>query len=412
MRTGSQSPEKTKPSRTEQLFLAANFTTWLGNGTQLIAASVLVLRAEHSTLAVGWVFVVVAIPQALFSLYFGRLADRFDRRTMCMICDLCSAGVAVVLPVWLILGGAPNVAAYVVSFALAIVAAAFVPASNALIKERVSTERLAPFNANFTIATQAGSLLSGAAGGFMIEFFGLRPMFFFNAVTFAFSACCWIVMGRRAAEPTAQAAASAEPARAGEAGAPLRRLGILFAVGSVNITVSNALLVVVVIQTFRQSTGIYGAVDALAGIGILVGAASYKRAVSRLSNHWLALIGFIGNASLIALEPFRIGLLIGVIPFAAVSFGIANVSSRTLLTRAIPPERAGRVFGAVNAFGLGAALVATAAIAGISDHISIRYAFWTLSLLIGIVPIVVILSLRGWYAAKNVETPAVLQPSP
>jgi MFS family permease len=411
MSAGSQSQEKARPSRAERLFLAANFTTWLGNGTQLIAASVLVLRAEHTTLAVGWVFVVVAIPQALFSLLFGRLADRFDRRSMCVVCDLSSALVAVVLPVWLILGGAPNVAAYVVSFALAVVAAAFVPASNALIRERVPSERVAPFSANFTISTQAGSLLSGAAGGFMIELFGLRPMFFFNAATFAFSACCWVAMGRLAARPAAEKAAAAEPALAGVAGVPLRRLGALFAVGSVNITVSNALLVVVVIQTFRQTTGIYGVVDALAGVGIMVGAAAYKRSFNRLSNLWLAFLGFTGNAALIALEPFRIGLLLGVIPFAAFSFGIANVSSRTLLTRAVPEAQAGRVFGATNAAGLAAALAATVAIAAIADHISVRYAFWSLSLLIGLVPIALILSLRGWYAANNVETPAVLQPS-
>ncbi len=75
--------------------------------------------------------IAVTIPQVALSLFFGKLADRFDRRTLAMISDLASAAAAIGLPVWLALGGDPSTVSYVASFILSISAALFFPASNA-----------------------------------------------------------------------------------------------------------------------------------------------------------------------------------------------------------------------------------------------------------------------------------------
>ncbi|MFD3422954.1 hypothetical protein [Streptomyces decoyicus] len=86
------------PRRAERLLVSAAFATALGNNVQLIVGALLVIREQHTMMAVGRLFIAVAGPQALLSPFFGRLADRFDRRTLWIGCDVTSAALALGLP--------------------------------------------------------------------------------------------------------------------------------------------------------------------------------------------------------------------------------------------------------------------------------------------------------------------------
>ncbi|MEU1318814.1 hypothetical protein [Streptomyces tibetensis] len=68
--------------RAERLLVPAAFATALGNNVQLIVGALLMIREQQTMMAVGWLFIAVAGPQALLSPFFGRLADRFDRRAL------------------------------------------------------------------------------------------------------------------------------------------------------------------------------------------------------------------------------------------------------------------------------------------------------------------------------------------
>ena len=119
--------------RAERLLVPAAFVTALGNNVQLIAGALLMIRSDKTMLSVGLLFIAVAVPQAVLSPYFGRLADRHDRRRLWIGCDATSAVLALALPVWLTLGGAKAPGVYAANFALAVVAALFFPVSNAMI---------------------------------------------------------------------------------------------------------------------------------------------------------------------------------------------------------------------------------------------------------------------------------------
>jgi MFS family permease len=49
-----------------------------------------VFTTAGSALSVGWLFIAASVPPALLSLVFGKIADRYDRRTLCMVADLAS----------------------------------------------------------------------------------------------------------------------------------------------------------------------------------------------------------------------------------------------------------------------------------------------------------------------------------
>jgi MFS family permease len=370
--------------RTERFLLPASFITCLGDSIQLTAAALLVLQSERNALAVGWLFIFVAIPQVVLSFIFGRAVDRFDRRLLCVACDLTGAAAALVLPVWLLLGGPVSIGAYVSNFALAIVAALFTPASSALIRERIRPERLGPFNANFEMATQAGTLLSTAVGGFLIQSFGVKPFFFFNAASFLASAILTLAIGRqRVPAGVEQDSTEATGAVAADR-PPVVWLGLLYALGSLVTTVWNTIIVVLVIEAFRQGAGTLGVVDALAGVGLLLAAAAYKWISPRVGDLRLALAGYLSCAGLVALQPLTmLGALICV-PLAALTFGLGRVAARTLLMSAVPSSRAGRVFGATNAFGLALSVVGTLAISSVVDRTDVRNGFLMLGVLVGI----------------------------
>ncbi|GIG61398.1 putative MFS-type transporter YfiS [Longispora fulva] len=390
--TAPPAPRPTVPAtRAERLLLPATFVTSLGNGIQLVAAAVLIFTTGHSTVSVGWLFIAASVPPALLSLFFGRVADRLDRRTLCLVADLTSALAALALPAWLLLGGEATRAAYLVTFVLAVISALFMPASNALIKERIAPERVGRFSAHFEIATQAGNLLAAAVGGFTIQLVGTAPLFVVNGATFLLSAAGMWLIGRAPA-PVRAAAVSAP--RAAVTGVPLLRVGLLYATCTVLTMVSNTLLVVLVYRGFHRGAGVYGLVDALAGIGFVTAAALYPRVAWR-GHLPIAVVGILGCCALVAVEHLHVAVLLLGIPFAGALVGLARVATRSLLLTAVPESHAGRVFGATNAAGLGLSAGVTVLVAAVSDRVGISASFLVLAGLVAVTAAGTAASLRG-----------------
>jgi MFS family permease len=399
--------------RAERLFIAATFITMLGNNIQLIASSLLVYRTAGTALSIGWVFILVAVPQVLLSALFGRVADRFDRRTLCIVTDLASVVVAVALPLAVLAGVRPSIAAYLVSFGLALLAAMFMPASNALLKERVAPSRLGHASANYELAYQGGALLSGVAGGLVAQFVGLMPLFYFNSATFLASAACLALLGRRTAAtaPTTphEAPQAVVPGPAGPARGPVVRLGLLFAIGTVIVTVANTLLLVVVVRRFHQGAGLLGVADALAGIGMLTAATIYKRYQNRVDHRVLILVGYVACASLALVQPIAVWTLLPAIFLGGVTFGLGRVPSRAELLRSVDEHRVGRVFGVTNAFALAASVAGTVVVAAVLDHAGVIPGFVTLAALTGVPALLLGLSL--FRVGRPATVPAVPEKS-
>ncbi|GAA4634076.1 hypothetical protein GCM10023196_074170 [Actinoallomurus vinaceus] len=367
--------------RAERLLIPATFITSLGNNIQLIAAALLLVRAERTMLAVGWLFIAVAAPQAVLSPFFGRVADRFDRRTLWVCCDLAGAVAALALPAGLAAGAPTDAVVYAANLALAVVATLFVPVSAGLIKERVRPAELRRFNANYEIAMQAGMLLSASVGGFAVQWFGAVPLFAFNAGTFAASALCVFAVGRRPAHPDPEPVTGPQDAPA-EAGRRMATgwLILLYAQGSVVVTVFNALLPVLVVGELHRGSAILGLVDALGGTGFLLAAAAYRLVGHRLGDLRIALAGYLLCNGLLILQPrYGVAGLMPLVLIGACGFGQARIASRALLLASAPEHRIGRVFGVANACALAGTVAVMLVVATITDRSDTRYGFAALA---------------------------------
>ncbi|WP_432889695.1 MFS transporter [Kribbella sp. CA-245084] len=366
-------------SRT-RLLLPAAFITSLGNNIQLLGAALLLVRAQGSMLDVGWLFIAVAVPQAVLSPYFGRLADRFDRRRLWVTCDVVSAVAALALPVGLALGVAQQPLVYATNFALAIVAAQFTPASAALIRERVPAADLRPFNAHYEIALQSGMLLSASLGGVALQYFGPQPLFTFNALTFALSATLVLAVGSKRRPVTELPQAIKHEVRLN--GLPLAPLALLFGQGLVVVTVFNALLPVLLIGEWHRGPAVLGVVDAVGGVGFLLAAAVYRRSAARLGDLRLATGGFLVCSGLLVLQPlFGVPALMALVLLGAFLFGQARIATRSLLMTSVDESRVGQAFGIANGYGLAATIVVMLIASLVTGHTDTRYGFAVLALI-------------------------------
>lgn len=414
-----------------RLLIPAAFITTAGNAFQITAAAILVFRAGHSAVAVGWLFIAVSVPQVVLSLVFGRLADRIDRKTLCVASDLISAAIAFALPVWLWLHLSTTLGLYLCSFLLACSATLFMPASNALVKERIRDDLLVKYNGRYEMATNAGMLLAASAAGFLMGRFGAAPLFVFNSGTFVASAVLTYFIGRKpekAAAPVAAAdgtaaaidvadgaatAASAAAAKPQPVYGPIRRLGLLYASGNINLMVANVLLTVLILGTFHQGPWLVGVVDALAGAGFIIGAACHGWIAARFPSLRIALGCSLVCCLTIVLEPANYIVLMCVIPFAGFFFVNFRIAARTMLMKASPQERVGRIFGGTQAFGLGLGIAATVGLASLAgtSHVPflagtnhVPLAFFALAALVGSIAVATSLSLVKPLAALQAKS--------
>jgi len=404
-----------RSQRTERLLLPAGSTTTAGNAFQITAAAILVFRADNTTLSVGWLFIAVSIPTVALSLVFGRLVDRVDRRMLCVSADLISAVTAFALPVWLWIGGPTSLGSYLANFLLACTAALFMPASNALVKERVRDDRLLRYNSRYEMATNAGMLLASSSAGFLVVAFGPTPLFVFNSATFVVSAVLTWFVGRRPLAPatggTAGGTVNGAAVAAGTGGRrPIRRLALMYTTGNANLMVSNVILTTLILRTFHRSPWVIGVVDALAGLGFIIGAGCNAWVTRRISGLRLALVGQVGCMTFVIVEPVHYLVLMAVIPFAAFCFANGRIAARTLLMQASPVQRVGRIFGGAQAFGLALGTAATFGLSSLADATTVPYAFWGLVLLVDAIVIGTYLSLVRPMKAAQAE-PEVLAPA-
>ncbi|RSN23981.1 MFS transporter [Streptomyces sp. WAC 05977] len=396
----------------ERLLVPAGFITTAGNAFQITAAAILVFHAEQTTLAVGWLFIAVSIPQVALAVMFGKLVDKVDRRMLCVAADLVSAMTAFALPVWLWIGGPANLGSYIANFMLACTAALFMPASNGLIKERIRDERLGKFNSHFEMASNSGMLLASSLAGFLVIWFGATPLFVFNSLSFVLSAVLVYAIGRKPAKaPVVEEITATDPSVPVEVPVrqPVKRLALLYANGNIGLMVANVILTTLILQTFNQGAWMIGVVDALAGVGFIVGAAAYGKVSKRFKGIHLAVLGTLGNLICLAIQPLHYIALMAAIPFAGFCFAQGRIAARTLLMRASPEERVGRIFGGTQALGLGLGVGATVALSSLADATTVPYAFWGLAILQGAIVIGTYFSLAKPLSAQEKRPAEVLE---
>lgn len=160
-----------------------------GDWFNTIALYSLILKLSGSEFALGAVFITKMLPWALASPVAGILADRFNRRRLMIVSDLLRA--VVVLGFLVVDEPSEVVLIYVFTTAQVVLGSVFQPAKSASVPNLVKREHLVTANTIMAATWSVLLALGAAAGGFAVEYLGLKAVFILDSLSYLVSA--WFI---------------------------------------------------------------------------------------------------------------------------------------------------------------------------------------------------------------------------
>jgi MFS family permease len=338
------------------LLLAGQFLSQLGDQFTLISAFTLVTDLSPSPLAMVIPAVSMALPQILFSLLGGVIADRWNRKLVMVSSDLMRAllVLGVILSyltghLWIL---------YIAAAALALVASFFYPARNATIPNIVPSGLILTANGLIQVSYITALTLGPALAGATVQLWGLIPAIIFDSSTYLISATAILII--RIPPPSSNGPAELEGGSVWqdmkEGLAYIRGNRILRRVLYITAVTTLGLGAVVVLGIphlrARMAAGglAYGLAMSMLGIGSVFGGL----VVTRLSRSFATnrIVGAMLIAGGCAILSFAFASSYLVVLLAVVVLGMCLVVARGSLdtiTQKLPPdEMCGRVQSVVN----------------------------------------------------------------
>lgn len=195
-------------SRPFRLLWAGQTVSVIGDAVFTIAITWEVLLLTGSATAMSVVLLAQWVPRVLFLLVGGVIADRVSRRILMLGADAGRGVIVLViaylswshqLQFWHLVALAPL---------FGIVSSFFDPAYQSIFPQLVEPEALTSVNALNTLSRNVGYLLGPVPGALLVAFSGMASAFAFDALTYAVSALCLLVLRL---PPVALATAAAAP---------------------------------------------------------------------------------------------------------------------------------------------------------------------------------------------------------
>ena len=362
-------------NRSFRLLLSGHAVSSLGDW---VATFGLMLFVRHLTrgssiegLAISGILGFRILPALIAAPIASTIVDRFDRRRTMIVTDLVRAGLIATVPF------TPNLAAvYAIAFVLEAMSLIFLPARDSVVPNLVPPSKLAganglimlvqwgtiPIAGGLVIASDAASraLTNAPIIGFLARQREALP-FFFDALTFLVSA--WVIAALPAA--IGRVSRSAEESRDGSTWHAIEKdmvEGVRFLLkdrGRRDLIIGMALAtgaggglfsigIPYVKTSLRASDSVFGAMVALWGVGMAIGAYITQRSRRRESDMFRLGLGLSG-AILIFMAVVSNAWLAVVVSIAfGAGLSIAMVLGITIAQRTTPEELRGRVMSAIH----------------------------------------------------------------
>jgi MFS family permease len=164
----------------------AQVASRFGDPITLVALTYVSYVRTHSALITALAVVMATIPNAIFGLFGGVLADAVGHRRAMITCDLARFALVGSVPITLVLDF-PLIVPYGLVFAAAACGAIFNPARLALLPRVVTANELPSANALMYSSDRAVEVVGALAAGFLVASMGERA-FYVDALTFLISA--------------------------------------------------------------------------------------------------------------------------------------------------------------------------------------------------------------------------------
>ncbi|HMJ39340.1 MAG TPA: MFS transporter [Verrucomicrobiae bacterium] len=348
-----------------------------GDFFSYIAMAWLVLQLTGSSLALGSVLVVQALPRAVLMVVGGALADRISPRLTMLGSMGLRALVVTPLAVLVLSGRVQMWEVYAIAVVFGVVDAFYMPARSSILPRVVADHELEPGNAVLNVTAQTSVILGPVLGGVIVAVLGLGWAFAGDAACFAigFLFILWL--------PAAARRAPGETHPDGGLRGQIAA-GVRYAWADVGIRVT---LIVIAVVDFAANGALGVGLPTLAhgrfaagaaGLGILFGAWGVGATAGALGAGfvpppkrfgWL----IVALCLWLGLGITGVGLVPSLVPaavlmaFSGVSTGVVNTYAVSWLQRRTDPAMQGRVMSLVMLASMGLTPLAYGASGAIAD---------------------------------------------
>lgn len=389
-------------NRDFSLLWTGQLLSQVGDQCLLIAAITLISSLSKSPLAMLIPAISIAVPQLVFGLVGGVMADRWNRKLVMIGSDVLRG--LIVLCVLLVNSAQHLWILYLVAAGLALVGVFFYPARNAVIPNIVPGRLLLAANGLIQGSTIIALILGPVVAGAAVELW-MPAAIIFDSATFLFSAAVIGVM--KIPQTTAAQSHAAEDNGVWDDmkvglkfirhNRPLRQALVITAVATLGIG-AIVLLAIPHLKEELEASGLqYGIAMSVLGLGSVLGGLMVNRLSRRLSTS--TIVGGMLILAGVAIVAFAFAPNYAVALISIAAIGMCVVIARgalDTLSQALSPDAVrGRVQSAVNLLVVAATALAECFSALLGSLIGVKSVFAAAGIVTALTGAVAIFVLRG-----------------
>ncbi|WP_324729756.1 MFS transporter [Lysinibacillus fusiformis] len=395
-----------KSWRYPMILLSSIGISSIGEWIYFIALNLTVLNLTGSALAVSGLYIVRALSALFINFWSGSLIDRFNKKHLMILLNLCGSILIVALPSFSSLGWI-----YILVFIITATSSMYHPTSMTYITKLIPIEQRKRFNSLRSLLDSGAFLTGPAIAGFLFTLGTPNMAIYLNAIALFFSACITIKMPDVEGHEQLGFAHRTENTTLYKIwlhdwkmvihfslkNAYVMAVYLLFSTTIVLMTATDSLEAAFATQVLALSEGEYGVLVSIAGVGVLIGSLTNSAFVEKTSTAWLIGMGSITTAFGYLLFTssntfFMAALGCFLLSFATAS---ANTGFYTFYQNNIPAESMGRIGSIYGFFEALFIIILTAAFGMTAEFISIRFVIVSASFVMVTVAIILfILAIR------------------
>jgi MFS family permease len=353
-------PEPLAQNRDFRVLLVSQGISSLGDAVSFTALPLLVLALTGSGVAMGVVGALQTLPDLVFGMVAGALADRNDRKRMMFGADLGRAVLTALIPLAVLLHGPTMAVVLLVAAPLSMLRSLFLAGYTASVPALVGRPQLARANAIFETIYSAGYIVGPSIAGVLAAVIGPGPTLGIDAVSFGLSSLGLFLVRRPLRAPIDRPPTRiVDDIREGIQfilGHPILRSAILlWGISSIVTAPIVAALAFRITRDLGLSPTILGLVLTAYGVGTVAGSLAATRIGRRTSVAPVLLLGqFATGVMLVGISfagdvPAVIGFALG----AGIAQSLVLVTYITVRTAYSPDHLLGRVGSTARVVSLG-----------------------------------------------------------
>jgi MFS family permease len=263
--------------------LVSNIGLWM----QTVGAQWLLVQQPHASILVALVQTADMLPDVIFGVVGGVLADMFDRRRLLIAVQAFMAVTGIALTVLTFAGQMPPALLLTFTFVLGSGSVISLPAYQSLIPELVPRTQLAAASTLGSISVNLARAIGPAIAGVLIARIGVGAVFAINAATFLAYGIVVVAWHPQVETSTQLPERFVSALRAGgryvRYSPVMRRMLLRTSLFLVPGSALWAILPVVATQRLHMSAGGYGLLLGALGVGAVAGSFLLPRLRTRLS---------------------------------------------------------------------------------------------------------------------------------